>query len=79
MFLLINLYKYILFCCIFCVHDGLEAERLESVAQAGVELTHELHPVQAEGVQECGQAFHHDENCNGEEGPHSEQDEYRGN
>lgn len=42
------------------------------ISQARVELALELHPMQTEGVEESRQAFHEDENADGEHGPEAE-------
>lgn len=54
------------------IEDDFEREGLESVAEAGVELRHELDPVETKRVQEGGESFHHDENGQGEERPSHE-------
>ena len=49
--------------------EGLEGERDEEVAVALVELGLELDPVQAERVQEGGQAFHQAQDADRQRGP----------
>lgn len=70
---------YVIYCLLLFrvlgVQNHLETERLERVAQTGVEFTHELHPMQTQRVQESGQTLHKYENRDRERRPDGEHDE----
>lgn len=47
----------------------LKAEWRERISVSHIELAHELHPVQAQCVQEGGKTLHHDHDSDGEKLP----------
>lgn len=54
------------------IQDGLKGERLESVAETSIEFRLKLDPVKTQCMQESRQAFHQDENANGQHAPEGE-------